>query len=91
MTPDLRAEVRAAVTRHIAPVARKADAERRFMRDALTGREVVRTPVGSAAFRKRYRYPYGVIYRPDLHNTLIEACKAQPQVGLSVNQKVTGF
>ena len=61
------------------------------MRDALTGREVVRTPVGSEAFRERYRYPYGVIYRPDLHNTLIDACKAQPQVRLSVNHKVTGF
>ncbi|MGE0747127.1 MAG: 3-hydroxybenzoate 6-monooxygenase [Rhodospirillales bacterium] len=61
------------------------------MRDALTGAEIVRVPIGSQAFLQRYRYPYGVIYRPDLHNVLIDACKAEPLVTTSVNQKVTGF
>jgi salicylate hydroxylase len=61
------------------------------MKDGLTGDEIVRMPVGSQAFRDRYKYPYGVIYRPDLHNALIDACKAQPNVETSVNQSVTGF
>ncbi len=62
-----------------------------IMRDALDGAQIVRMPVGSQAFRDRYAYPYGVIYRPDLHNVLIDACKAQPLVRLSVNEKVVGF
>jgi salicylate hydroxylase len=61
------------------------------MRDALTGAEIVRLPVGSRAFRARYRYPYGVIYRPDLHNALIAACNAEPLIETRVNQAVTGF
>jgi salicylate hydroxylase len=61
------------------------------MRDALTGGEIVRMPVGSKAFRERYTYPYGVIYRPDLHNALIDACKAEPLVTTHTSQSVTGF
>ena len=29
------------------------------MRDALTGERITSVPVGSAAFRARYNYPYG--------------------------------
>ncbi|MEJ2121037.1 MAG: 3-hydroxybenzoate 6-monooxygenase [Alphaproteobacteria bacterium] len=61
------------------------------MRDGLTGDEIVRLPVGSKAFRERYTYPYGVIYRPDLHNALIDACKAEPLVTTHTSQTVTGF
>ena len=62
-----------------------------MMRDALTGDEIVRMAVGSTAFRKRFGYPYAVIYRPDIQNVLIEACENEPLVATSVNQKVTGF
>lgn len=65
--------------------------ENLIMRDALTGEEIVRMPVGSKAFRERYTYPYGVIYRPDLHNTLIDACRAQPLVETQTGVTVTGF
>ncbi len=65
--------------------------ENLIMRDAISGDEIIRMPIGSEAFLKRYKYPYGVTYRPDLHNTLIDACKNSPLVTLSVNQKVTGF
>ncbi len=61
------------------------------MRDALTGDRITSVPVGSAAFRARYNYPYGVIYRPDLHKVLIEACAASPLVELQVNQNVVGY
>jgi len=65
--------------------------ERMIMKDALTGREVVSVPIGSEAFRKRYKFPYGVIYRPDLHNALLAACDAQPSVSLNVDAKVVEF
>ncbi|MDH3236716.1 MAG: 3-hydroxybenzoate 6-monooxygenase [Alphaproteobacteria bacterium] len=61
------------------------------MRDGLSGDEIVRMPVGSEAFRERYTYPYGVIYRPDLHNALIDACANEPLVTTQVSQTVTGF
>jgi len=61
------------------------------MKDALTGEDIIRMAVGSEAFRDRFGYPYGVIYRPDLQNALIAACADQPLVTTSVNQTVTGF
>jgi len=65
--------------------------ENLVMRDALSGDEIVRIPVGSEAFLEHYKYPYGVIYRPDLQDTLIDACKAQPLVTTSLSQTVSGF
>src|SRR5689334_18968560 len=44
-----------------------------IMRDSTTGAELTRIAVGSPAFRERYRYPYGVIYRVDLHRVLFDA------------------
>ena len=52
------------------------------MRDGRTGDEITRLPVGSAAFRERYRYPYGVIYRRDLLDVLVAACRASPLIRL---------
>jgi len=60
------------------------------MMDALTGEEVTRLPVGSEAFRKRFRgYPYGVIHRGDLYQVLLEACRAEP--GIELNEKRKGL
>lgn len=44
------------------------------MRDAVTGDEVTRLPLGEA-FRERYGAPYVVIHRTDLHAILLEACR----------------
>lgn len=60
------------------------------MMDALTGDQITRVPLGNE-FRTRFKYPYGVIYRPDLHDALIEECKASPLIRLTVSQEVTGF
>ena len=42
------------------------------MRDGFSGAPIVEIPLG-AAFEERFGRPYGVIFRPDLHNTLIDA------------------
>jgi len=62
-----------------------------IMRDAVTGDEVTRIPVGSDIYRQRYKYPYGVIYRADLHRLLLDACDASPLIELSTSRKVTGY
>lgn len=60
------------------------------MNDVRTGEKVVRVALGDAA-RAAYGFPYGVIYRADLHEVLLQACRAQPQVELRTASKVEGF
>ena len=65
--------------------------ENLIMRDATTGDEITRIPVGSDAYRRRYRYPYGVIYRADLHQVLLDACRRSPLIELSTRTKLTAY
>jgi salicylate hydroxylase len=65
--------------------------ENLIMRDAVSGDEVTRIAVGSALYRERYKYPYGVIYRADLHRILLDACWASPLIELATSCKVTGY
>jgi 3-hydroxybenzoate 6-monooxygenase len=60
------------------------------MWDVRTGEEVVRVPLGTAT-QAIYGYPYGVIYRADLHTLLLEACRAEPHVQLHTHTKVMSF
>lgn len=60
------------------------------MNDVRTGEKVVRVPLGEAAIAA-YGFPYGVIYRADLHQVLLDACKALPGVTLRTTAKVEGF
>ena len=60
------------------------------MRDGLSGEEVTRIPLGDA-FRARFKYPYAVIHRPDLHQAILEAVRRSPEVLLTPSAKVTGF
>ncbi len=54
------------------------------MKDALTGEEVIRVPVGGDAFRERFGgYLYGVIHRGDLYQALLEACRAHDLIELN--------
>ena len=53
------------------------------MNDVRTGEQVIRVPLGDMA-NAAYGYPYGVIYRVDIHNVFLEACKAQPTVKLRI-------
>ncbi|TAK41895.1 MAG: 3-hydroxybenzoate 6-monooxygenase [Betaproteobacteria bacterium] len=54
------------------------------MKDALTGEDVIRVPVGGDAFRERFAgYLYGVIHRGDLYQVLLEACRAHDLIELS--------
>lgn len=60
------------------------------MNDMRTGEKVVRVPLGDTA-RAAYGYPYGVIYRADLHQVFLDACKASPNVVLRTASKVESF
>ena len=52
--------------------------------------KVVRVPLGDVA-RAAYGFPYGVIYRADLHQVFLDACRALPNVTLRTSAKVSSF
>ncbi|GAB3760978.1 3-hydroxybenzoate 6-monooxygenase [Ramlibacter monticola] len=60
------------------------------MNDVRTGEKVVRVPLGDAA-RAAYGYPYGVIYRVDIHDVFLAACRERPEVTLRTSCKVEGY
>ena len=60
------------------------------MLDALDGTEVARIPTGEA-FRRRFKYPYVVIHRIDLHHVLLDACKTLPNVALEAATSAVGI
>lgn len=61
-----------------------------LMFDALSGREVTRVPTGPS-FRARFKYPYIIVHRIDLHNVLLDACRRDPRITLVPDAMVTGF
>ncbi len=61
------------------------------MRDVRTGEQVVRVPLGDAARAAYNGFAYGVIYRADLHDALLQACQEQSQVSLRTNAKVASY
>src|SRR6185437_15280847 len=61
--------------------------ENLIMLDAISGEEVTRVPLGEG-FRRRFTYPYALIYRPDLLNVLLDAARASDLISLETGQKV---
>jgi 3-hydroxybenzoate 6-monooxygenase len=61
-----------------------------LMLDALNGDEVTRVPTGPS-FRARFKYPYIIVHRIDLHNVLLEACRRDPLITLESQAMVTRF
>jgi 3-hydroxybenzoate 6-monooxygenase len=74
-----------------AAVLEKADAPPAvLMLDALSGAEVTRVPTGPS-FRARFKHPYIIIHRIDLHNALLDACRRDPLVTLEADAMVERF
>jgi 2-polyprenyl-6-methoxyphenol hydroxylase-like FAD-dependent oxidoreductase len=61
-----------------------------LMMDALTGKELVRIPTG-ASFRARFKHPYIIVHRIDIHNVLLDACRQSDAIELVSDAMVTGF
>jgi 2-polyprenyl-6-methoxyphenol hydroxylase-like FAD-dependent oxidoreductase len=61
-----------------------------LMRDAVDGKELIRIPTG-ASFRARFKYPYIIVHRIDLHNVLLDACRGNDAIELVANAMVNGF
>jgi 3-hydroxybenzoate 6-monooxygenase len=61
--------------------------EHLIMLDAISGEEVTRIPLGEG-FRAKFKHPYALIYRPDLLNVLLDACRKVDLIRLRGSQKV---
>jgi 3-hydroxybenzoate 6-monooxygenase len=60
------------------------------MVDAYSGEEITRIPLG-ATFRERFRHPYIIIHRVDLHQVLMDACRVRPEIAFEPAAAATGF
>ncbi|MFJ6291722.1 3-hydroxybenzoate 6-monooxygenase [Streptomyces griseoviridis] len=63
--------------------------ELRFM-DGTTGQQVASMPL-TGRYRTRFGAPYAVVHRGDLHQTLLDACHAEPAITLAANCHVTSY
>lgn len=58
--------------------------------DAISGEEITRIPLDHA-FRARFRNPYAVIHRGDLHGVFLRAARAHPLVELRTSAEVVDY
>jgi 3-hydroxybenzoate 6-monooxygenase len=61
-----------------------------LMLDAYTGEEVARVPTGPSLIA-RFKHPYIIIHRVDLHHVLMDACRAVPGITFEPGVFATGF
>src|SRR6266851_6455476 len=58
--------------------------------DAISGEEITHIDLG-ASFRERFKNPYAVVHRGDLHGVLLKACHDHALIELRTSADVTGY
>jgi len=58
--------------------------------DALSAEEITNIDLGDA-FRRRFRNPYAVVHRGDLHGVFLRACEAHDLIEFRVASEVVGY
>jgi 3-hydroxybenzoate 6-monooxygenase len=61
------------------------------MRCALSGERVTRIPLDDPRFRDKFKQPYAVTHRHDLHSVFIDACKNNNLITLETDRSVEDF
>ena len=65
--------------------------ERMLMFDGVSGEKIVDIPLDKR-FARRFGNPYAVTHRADIHGSLLDGCKAQPElIDLRTDWKVAAF
>ena len=65
--------------------------EHLFMFDGVSGEKIIDIPL-DRRFARRFGNPYAVTHRADIHGSLLDGCKALPQmIELRNSTRVTGF
>lgn len=58
------------------------------MTDADSGKMLIDIPVTTPEYKRRFRNPYVVVHRADIHEVLLNACRKAPGVEITVNASV---
>jgi salicylate hydroxylase len=58
--------------------------------DGVSAEEITRIPV-KGAFQDRFKQPYTLVHRADIHNVLLDACRNDPLVELKTGVKLEQF
>lgn len=58
--------------------------------DAITGEEITRIPLDDA-FRTRFKNPYAVVHRGELHGVFLKACNEHPAVAVHTSSEVIDY
>src|SRR5882672_7942088 len=61
------------------------------MRCALSGDRVTRIPLEDPRFLAKFKQPYAVTHRHDIHGVFLQACKGNNLITLETNRTVEGF
>jgi salicylate hydroxylase len=61
-----------------------------IMMDGMSGDQIAAIPIDQP-FRDRFKNPYAVIHRADLHGVLYDGCRAHPDVTLVNNERVVAY
>src|SRR3954468_10251839 len=64
--------------------------DRLRLMDAITGEEITHIDL-TEPFRARFRNPYAVVHRGDLHRVFLKACRANPAIALRVKSEVVSY
>src|SRR3982074_89568 len=64
--------------------------DRLEMRDALTGTEITSVPLGEE-FIARFKQPYAVTHRADIHGVYLKACQGSNLIALETSRRVDDF
>jgi 3-hydroxybenzoate 6-monooxygenase len=58
--------------------------------DAISAEQIARIPLDEP-FRQRFRNPYAVVHRGDLHGVFLRACNEHPLIDLRTSSEVVGY
>ncbi|HJQ58880.1 MAG TPA: 3-hydroxybenzoate 6-monooxygenase [Vineibacter sp.] len=58
--------------------------------DAMTGEDIATVPLDEP-FRRRFRNPYAVVHRGDLHGVFLRACRDSALIELRTSAEVVGY
>lgn len=61
-----------------------------LLMDAIRDERIAAIPLDDP-FRRRFKNPYAVIHRADLHGVLLDACRASDLIELRTHSAVTGY
>jgi 2-polyprenyl-6-methoxyphenol hydroxylase-like FAD-dependent oxidoreductase len=61
------------------------------MADSHSAETLIDIPVTTRAYHEHFRHPYVVLHRADIHNVLLDACRALPNIEMTVSVTATAY